>query len=117
MSEFTQADVDRIVKERLAAAKTAADARIAEAMAQVDEWKGKATQYETDAKRAWLRERETHHENELDRENGEIDKLRDAHKRIQEQLQAAYRARDKVRDALSEVQAQLAELDATDGRR
>ena len=69
---------------------------------------------ETDAKRAWLREREARHENELERENGEIHKLRDAHKRIQEQLQAAYRARHKVRDALSEVQAQLAELDAVE---
>jgi hypothetical protein len=49
---FTQADVDRIVKERLAAAKTAADTRHAEAMTQVDEWKGKAAQYEADAKRA-----------------------------------------------------------------
>ena len=78
---------------------------------------GQVHETETDAKRAWLRDKETLHENELERENGEIHKLRDAHKRIQEQLQAAYRARHKVRDALSEVQAQLAELDAVEGRR
>jgi hypothetical protein len=72
---------------------------------------------EVEARLAWLRSQEAGHENDLERENAEIHRLRDAHKHIQEQLQASYRARDKARDALSEVQAQLAQLDAVEGRR
>jgi hypothetical protein len=79
-----------------------------------DPMPGTLHETEVEARRAWLRAQEARAEEAWERENGEIHKLRDAHKRIQEQLQAAYRARDKVRDALSEVQAQLAELDAVE---
>ena len=55
---FTQADVDRIVKERLAAEKTAAATRLAEANTQIDDWKKKATEYEAAAKKSADLERE-----------------------------------------------------------
>ena len=72
---------------------------------------------ETDAKRAWLREQETRHENALDRAQGEIVELRTVERRIALLLQAAWRERDEFFDLLAAVRAQLAELEATEGRR
>ncbi len=72
---------------------------------------------EVEAKRAWLRGKETRHENALDRAQGEIAELRTEERRIALLLQAAWRERDEAIDSLAAVRAQLAELDAVEGRR
>lgn len=72
---------------------------------------------ETEARRAWLRAQETAYENSLDRTQGEIAELRKEERRIALLLQAAWRERDGAIDSLAAVRAQLAELDAVEGRR
>ncbi len=77
------------------------------------------TLHETEAAamRAWLREREARAEEVWEREMREVEALRVEEARVARDLRAAFNCRDKARDALSEVRAQLAELDAVEGRR
>lgn len=72
---------------------------------------------EVEAKRAWLRAQEARAEEAWEREMREVEALRAEETRVARDLRAAFNCRDTARDALASVRAQLAELDAVEGRR